>query len=47
MVLQVGKRYRCETCGAEVLVTKAGDGGLSCCEQVMELVQPKTTPSSD
>jgi desulfoferrodoxin-like iron-binding protein len=47
MVLQVGKRYKCDTCGAEVLVTKPGEGALSCCQQEMGLLQPKTTPSSD
>jgi len=47
MPLQVGKRYKCETCGAEVLVTKPGDGSLSCHDQEMEILQPKTTPSSD
>jgi desulfoferrodoxin-like iron-binding protein len=47
MALQVGKRYRCETCGSEVLVTKPGSGELSCCDQAMQLLQPKTTPSSD
>jgi desulfoferrodoxin-like iron-binding protein len=27
---QSGKRYVCAKCGAEMLVTKAGDGQLSC-----------------
>ncbi len=47
MALQVGKRYKCVSCGAEALITKPGDGELLCCNQAMELVQPKTTPSSD
>ena len=47
MALQVGKRYKCSTCEAEVLVTKPGTGDLVCCGQPMELLQPKTTPSSD
>jgi len=47
MALQVGKRYKCESCGAEVLITKPGAGDLLCCDKAMELLQPKTTPSSD
>ena len=41
MANQVGKRYFCEKCGSEMLVTKAGDGGLSCCGQPM---QPREAP---
>ena len=44
---QVGKRFKCETCGSEVLVTKAGDGELHCCGTTMELVKPKQTASAD
>lgn len=44
---QVGKRFRCETCGSEVLVTKGGDGELRCCENAMEQVKPKQTASAD
>lgn len=44
---QVGKRFRCETCGSEVLVTKGGEGELRCCETVMEPVKPKKTASAD
>jgi desulfoferrodoxin-like iron-binding protein len=33
---QVGKRYGCSKCGSEMIVTKAGDGSLSCCGQPME-----------
>lgn len=46
-MLQVGKRYKCESCGTELLVTKAADGSLSCCSNPMELVQPKQTASAD
>lgn len=35
MANQMGKRYSCATCGAEVVVTKAGDGGLKCHDQPM------------
>jgi hypothetical protein len=43
----LGKRYTCETCGAEVLITKGGDGQLSCHGAAMVIAQPKTLPSSD
>jgi desulfoferrodoxin-like iron-binding protein len=46
-MLQVGKRYRCEQCGTEVLVTKPGDGDLECCGASMALQQPKQTASAD
>jgi desulfoferrodoxin-like iron-binding protein len=35
MASQTGKRYKCEKCGTEVLVTKAGSGELTCCGQAM------------
>ena len=46
-MLQVGKRYSCESCGTELLVTKPSDGELSCCEAPMVLLQPKQTASAD
>ena len=36
---QVGKRYQCGKCGTEMIVTKGGDGQLSCCGQPMEQKQ--------
>ena len=36
MANQIGKRYSCSKCGAEVMVTKAGDGTIQCCAQPME-----------
>ncbi len=47
MASQLGKRYRCEVCGTDVLCVKAGDGTLVCCEQEMVLQQPRAIPSSD
>lgn len=47
MANNLGKRYTCPECEAQVLVTKAGDGGLECHGQPMELSQPKPLPSSD
>ena len=35
---QTGKRYQCTKCGTEMIVTKGGQGSLSCCDQPM---QPK------
>jgi desulfoferrodoxin-like iron-binding protein len=37
MPTQVGKRYFCEQCSSEMLVTRAGEGALSCCGQPMQL----------
>jgi len=37
MANQVGKRYYCGKCGSEFIVTRAGEGTLSCCGQPMEL----------
>jgi desulfoferrodoxin-like iron-binding protein len=37
-VEQVGEQYRCNICGNEVTVTRAGGGTLVCCEEEMEKV---------
>ncbi|MFC1919155.1 desulfoferrodoxin [Chloroflexota bacterium] len=37
MANQIGKRHQCSKCGAEVIVTKSGDGAIHCCGQPMEL----------
>jgi desulfoferrodoxin-like iron-binding protein len=39
MANQVGKRYLCEKCGSEFIVTKGGSGELHCCGQPMKLKQ--------
>ena len=36
MANQVGKIYRCGACGAQVIVTKGGNGTVRCCGQPME-----------
>ena len=36
MANQVGKRYRCTVCGAEVIITKGGDGEITCDGKPME-----------
>ena len=47
MASQLGKRYKCPTCGSEILCIKAGSGEVSCCDKEVELQQPKPIPSSD
>ncbi len=47
MATQLGKRYRCEVCGTEVLCVKSGQGVLTCCKKEMALQQPRAIPSSD
>jgi desulfoferrodoxin-like iron-binding protein len=37
MANQIGKRYRCTKCGAEFIITKGGEGTVTCCDQPMEL----------
>ena len=43
----LGKRYVCTECDATVLVTKPGDGELTCHGQPMGQAQAKPLPSSD
>ena len=38
----IGKRYRCEKCGTEVLCTKAGLGQLWCCGEIDEVERGET-----
>ncbi|MDY6911434.1 MAG: desulforedoxin [Chloroflexota bacterium] len=47
MPTQLGKRFQCEVCGTEALITKAGAGDLECCGKPMVLQEPKPLPSSD
>lgn len=44
---QLGKRYRCETCGTEVLCTKASPPVPACCSKELVNLEPKAIPSSD
>jgi hypothetical protein len=46
-MVQLGKRFRCEACGSEILCTKAGDGHPVCCDKEMQLQEPNTQKSSD
>jgi desulfoferrodoxin-like iron-binding protein len=38
-VIDEGEKYRCNTCGNEVIVTKVGGGALVCCGEDMELIE--------
>lgn len=44
---QLGKRFKCQACGTEVMCTKAGQGAVTCCDKEMEIQVPKALPSSD
>lgn len=44
---QLGKRLECTKCGMEVMCTKAGEGTIECCEQVMQLKKPVALPTAD
>jgi len=33
---QLGKMYLCGSCGAQVIVTKGGDGSIKCCGAGMQ-----------
>ncbi len=37
MANQVGKRYQCNACGSEFIVTRGGEGQLVCCGQPMQM----------
>jgi desulfoferrodoxin-like iron-binding protein len=38
-VKNVGEKYKCNICGNEVVVTKAGGGELVCCGEPMEIIE--------
>jgi desulfoferrodoxin-like iron-binding protein len=37
MANAIGKRYICEKCGFECVVTRAGEGNLTCCGEPMKI----------
>ena len=47
MAVQLGKRYRDEQTGIELLVIKPGNCELKVSTRDMELMQPKVLPSAD
>lgn len=44
---QVGKRYRCQVCGSEIMCVKKGEGRFHCHDIAMELLTARPLPSSD
>jgi DNA-directed RNA polymerase subunit RPC12/RpoP len=44
---QLGKRYRCETCGTEVLCMKRGEGRFQCHGVPMAVIVIEDLPASD
>jgi desulfoferrodoxin-like iron-binding protein len=47
MASQLGKRYKCEVCGTEILCIKAGPGKVICCGKEVVAQEAKPIPSSD
>ena len=47
MAVQLGKRYKDEETGIELLVIKPGNCTLKVNDRDMELMQPKVLPSAD
>ena len=47
MPVQLGKRYKDEKSGVEVLCIKPGNCALTADDRAMELMQPKVLPSAD
>jgi hypothetical protein len=47
MAVQLGKRYRDEETGIELLVIKPGNCELKVNTRDMQLMQPKVLPSAD
>lgn len=47
MAVQLGKRYKDEETGIELLVIKPGECELKVNGKDMELMQPKVLPSAD
>jgi hypothetical protein len=44
---QLGKRYRCATCGTELICMKRGAGRFSCHGEAMAVVVLEELPASD
>ena len=44
---ELGKRYKCDVCGTQILCTKAGEGVPVCCSKEMQLQKPRKLSSSD
>jgi Desulfoferrodoxin, N-terminal domain len=35
----IGKRYVCDKCGSEFIITRGGDGAVSCCGKPMVIIK--------
>jgi hypothetical protein len=44
---QLGKRYRCDACGVEILCLAAGQGTFTCHGVAMSVIQLTALPASD
>jgi hypothetical protein len=44
---QLGKRYRCDQCGTEIMCLKRGDGRFVCHGIKMTVIEVEALPSSD
>lgn len=43
----LGKRYKCESCGTEVLCLSGGAGTFACCGATLVAVETEPLPSAD
>jgi desulfoferrodoxin-like iron-binding protein len=44
---EVRKRYVCSACNTEMLVTRAGEGTLTCCGQPMQIRGAAAAPKTE
>lgn len=44
---EVRKRYVCSTCSTEMLVTRGGEGTLTCCDRPMQLRGAPSAPKPE
>jgi ribosomal protein L37AE/L43A len=44
---EVRKRYVCSACNTEMLVTRGGEGTLSCCGQPMQIRGAAAAPKTE
>lgn len=47
MTPQLGKRYRCDQCGTQVICLGVGTGELRCCGTDMVANEAKPLPAAD
>lgn len=44
---QLGKRYRCDKCGVEILCLTGGSGQFVCHDEPMKIIRLTALPASD